>query len=98
MRLIGFAFDDAAGPVERGYVPLGGLTVALGANDVGKTRMMHSLASSLDGHCCGGPAGQYGSPRSTTARQRICCSLSKTGHARSGRASASAAATKSAAT
>ena len=40
MRLIGFRYAKAASPVGEGFVPLDDLTVVLGANDVGKSRLL----------------------------------------------------------
>lgn len=47
LRLLGFAFDGAPGPVKRGYVPLGELTAVIGANDAGKSRLVRTFASAL---------------------------------------------------
>jgi hypothetical protein len=49
VRLIGFAFRDAAGPVREGYLPLGELTAVIGANDAGKSRLVRLFASALNG-------------------------------------------------
>jgi ABC-type transport system involved in cytochrome bd biosynthesis fused ATPase/permease subunit len=47
MRLIGFRFDEADGPVSEGFLPLGQLTGILGASDAGKSRLLRMLASAL---------------------------------------------------
>lgn len=47
MTLAGFWFSDAAGPVNGGYLPMGNVTVVLGPNDSGKTRLLQQLASWL---------------------------------------------------
>ena len=48
VRLLGYWLDGHEGPVQRGYLPLGGLTVVVGANDTGKTRLLRTLGECLD--------------------------------------------------
>jgi hypothetical protein len=51
VRLIGYEFADADGPVAGGYLHLGSVTVLIGANDVGKSRLLRTIAqgaTSLD--------------------------------------------------
>ena len=47
MDLIAFRFDGARGPVSSGLIPLGRVTAVLGANDVGKSRLVRTLLSAL---------------------------------------------------
>jgi energy-coupling factor transporter ATP-binding protein EcfA2 len=55
VRLRGFAFEDAAGPVTRGFVPLGELTAVIGANDSGKSRLLQTMYRALGSACELGP-------------------------------------------
>ena len=48
MRLVGFAFSRARGPVKDGYLPLGDLTAVIGANDAGKSRLVRTFADVLE--------------------------------------------------
>jgi energy-coupling factor transporter ATP-binding protein EcfA2 len=45
--LLGFAFDGMPGPVKMGHVRLGELTAIIGANDVGKSRLVRTFATAL---------------------------------------------------
>ena len=47
MRLLGFSFEGASGPVKKGYVPLGELTAVIGTNDVRKSRLVRTFAAAL---------------------------------------------------
>ncbi len=47
MRLIGFAFTHPDGPAQWGYLPLDDLSVVLGPNDSGKSRVLKWLAAWL---------------------------------------------------
>ncbi|KKK88036.1 hypothetical protein LCGC14_2747210, partial [marine sediment metagenome] len=47
MKLTGYLFSGASGPVESGYLPMGDVTVVLGPNDTGKTRLVEDLARYL---------------------------------------------------
>ncbi len=44
MRLVGYEFAGAHGPVGNGFLPLGDLTILFGANDVGKSRLLGTIA------------------------------------------------------
>ena len=47
MRLVGYSFARSDGPLSVGYLPLGDLTVVVGPNDAGKTRLLKGLAAHL---------------------------------------------------
>ena len=49
MRLVGYSFVARAGPVESGHLTLGDLSVVVGPNDAGKSRLLASLARALRG-------------------------------------------------
>jgi predicted ATPase len=45
MQLVGYEFSDADGPVVSGFLHLGSVTVLIGANDVGKSRLLRTIAN-----------------------------------------------------
>jgi ATPase subunit of ABC transporter with duplicated ATPase domains len=49
MRLIGYGFVRADAPARVGYLPLDDLTVLIGANDAGKSRLLEALAVHMGG-------------------------------------------------
>jgi predicted ATP-dependent endonuclease of OLD family len=49
MRLIGYGFVRADAPARVGYLPLDDLTVLIGANDTGKSRLLDALAVHMGG-------------------------------------------------
>lgn len=48
MRLIGYWFGEGEGPIEGGWLPLGDLSVVMGANDAGKSRLLRRFAADLE--------------------------------------------------
>jgi len=47
VNLIGYWFGEGDGPVESAWLPIGDLTVIMGANDVGKSRLLRQLEADL---------------------------------------------------
>lgn len=47
MRIVGYRFHEALGPLSTGSVPLSSFTVLLGANDVGKSSFLATFARDL---------------------------------------------------
>lgn len=47
MKLVAYSFVGGSGPLSHGYLPLDDLTVILGPNDSGKTRLLQSFADAL---------------------------------------------------
>jgi len=44
VRLVGYEFSEADGPVACGFLRLGNVTILFGANDVGKSRLLRTIA------------------------------------------------------
>jgi energy-coupling factor transporter ATP-binding protein EcfA2 len=47
LKLLGFSFAGAPGPVTAGYLSLGELTAVIGPNDAGKTRLVRTFSQAM---------------------------------------------------